>query len=44
MNLEKFLQALSEILSEKYNADVRVTVMKGETTYGHKVSEVTPAD
>lgn len=43
MNLEKFLQALSEILSEKYGADVRVTATKGEM-YGNKVSEITPAD
>lgn len=43
MDINKFLQALSEILSEKYGADVRVTATKGEM-YGNKVSAVTPAD
>ncbi len=43
MDIGKFLNALSEILSEKYDADVRVTATKGEM-YGNKVSAVTPAD
>lgn len=39
MDIGKFLDALSEILSEKYDADVRVTITKEDNVWERNMSD-----